>query len=293
VAAARVALRAGNEDGDGIAAATADLLTALAAGRGAEPWGEQWGTAADRFDRAARAPGGHPSDPGRVARELRLLARRLLTTRGRGARGAVGGVALAVALAALVTEIAAWQAARGRNHQAAAARRTATAATELVLEHPPAAPPGRARSTFGGTAGHGARHGRVEGRDDLAAGRTASPPYNSAKVTYRRLALWALVRCSQLDGAVARWAAARAGYVRGGDEQDQPAAEPAADRAADQAAHPPTATLAVAGWRRSLRTAEAVGVMITKGRRSLRLIGYVRRLNRPSRIRVERICATR
>ena len=73
-----------------------------------------------------------------MAGELRVLARSLLTARGRAGRGAVGGVALAVALAALVAEIAAWQAARGRDHQAAAARRTATDATELVLDHPPA-----------------------------------------------------------------------------------------------------------------------------------------------------------
>ena len=81
-----------------------------------------------------------------MAGELRVLARSLLTARGRAGRDAVGGVALAVALAALVAEIAAWQAARGRDHQAAAARRTATDATELVLEHPPAARPGRARA---------------------------------------------------------------------------------------------------------------------------------------------------
>ena len=150
VAAARAALRAGGEDGDGIASATADLLTALAAGRGIRGWGERWGTAADRFDRAARAPGGHPPEPGPVAGDLRVLARRLLTARGNAGRDAVGGVALAVALAALVAEIAAWQAARGRDHQAAAARRTATDATELVLDHPAAARPSRARTAIGG-----------------------------------------------------------------------------------------------------------------------------------------------
>jgi hypothetical protein len=74
----------------------------------------------------------------------------------------------------------------------------------------------------------------------------------------------------------------RPGYVRGGDEQDQPTAEPAAERVADQAAHSSTATLAVAGWRRSVRAAEAVGVVATRGGRSLCLIGCVRRLNRPS-----------
>jgi hypothetical protein len=56
VAAARAALRDGSENGDGVASATADLLTALAASRGVQEWGERWGTVADRFDRAARAP---------------------------------------------------------------------------------------------------------------------------------------------------------------------------------------------------------------------------------------------
>ena len=175
VAAARAALRTGSENGDGIAAATADLLTALA-----DPasgwWGERWGTAADRFDRAARAPGGHPLEPGPVAGDLRVLARRLLTARGRAGRDAVGGVALAVALAALVAEIAAWQGARGRDHQAAAAGRAAADATELVLDHPPAARRGRARLQVGGTAGHGACHGRAQGRGGPPVGRTASPP---------------------------------------------------------------------------------------------------------------------
>src|SRR4051795_12093018 len=39
VAAARAAVRAGGENPDGIGAATADLLTALAAGHGTEGWG--------------------------------------------------------------------------------------------------------------------------------------------------------------------------------------------------------------------------------------------------------------
>src|SRR6185436_10281511 len=129
----RVALRTGSENGDGIGAATADLLTALA-DHGPGGWGARWGTAADRFDRAARAPGGRPPELGPAAGELRVLARQLLTARGRAGRGAVGGVALAVAVAALVAELAAWQAARGRDHQAAAARRTAADATELVLD---------------------------------------------------------------------------------------------------------------------------------------------------------------
>lgn len=168
VGAARAALRTGSEDGDGIGAATADLLTALATDRatgrrGTEGWGARWGTAADRFDRAARTPAGREPELGPAAGELRVLARALLTVRGRAGRGAVGGVALAVAVAALVAEIAAWQAARGRDHQAAAARRTATDATELVLDHPPAVRRGR------GLAGSAA-NGRTPGRPRSGGG---------------------------------------------------------------------------------------------------------------------------
>jgi hypothetical protein len=177
VAAARAALHTGSESGDGIGAATADLLTALAADRDVQGWGERWGTAADRFDRAARAPGGWQPEVGPVAGELRVLARSLLTVRGRAGRGAVGGVALAVALAALVAEIAAWQSARGRDHQAAAACRAATDATELVLDHPPAARPGRTRAG----AGNGRTPGRPRPRG--ASGRSRRRQYSEPAMT--------------------------------------------------------------------------------------------------------------
>ena len=125
MAAARAALRTGSENGDGIGAATADLLTALAAGR---RWGRGGGNGGERRRTGSTAPPARPmatlSELGPVAGELRVLARSLLSARGRAGRGAVGGVALAVALAALVAEIAAWQAARGRDHQAAAAGRS-------------------------------------------------------------------------------------------------------------------------------------------------------------------------
>ena len=96
VAAARAALRAGGEDGDGIASATADLLTALAAGRGVEGWGERWGTAADRFDRAARSarrtPARAGSDGGAAAAAGPRPADRAGSSwAGRGRWGGVGG----------------------------------------------------------------------------------------------------------------------------------------------------------------------------------------------------------
>jgi hypothetical protein len=89
VAVARAALRAGGEDGDGIAAATADLLTALA-GQRPGGWGERWGTAADRFDRAARAPDGHPPEPGPAAGQLRPLAGPQPVDRARAGRAEHG-----------------------------------------------------------------------------------------------------------------------------------------------------------------------------------------------------------
>ena len=124
-----------------------------------------------------------------MAGELRVLARSLLTARGRAGRGAVGGVALAVALAALVAEIAAWQAARGRDHQAAAARRTATDATELVLDHPPAARPGRARAAGGGNGrargtprprGGSGRSRRRQNSEPTMTPPTGTPPHRSS-----------------------------------------------------------------------------------------------------------------
>ena len=120
-----------------------------------------------------------------MAGELRVLARSLLTARGRAGRDAVGGVALAVALAALVAEIAAWQAARGRDHQAAAARRTATDATELVLDHPPAARSGRARAAGAGNGrargtprprGGSGRSGRRQNSEPTMTPPTGTPP---------------------------------------------------------------------------------------------------------------------
>jgi len=185
VAAARAALRAGGEDGDGIAAATADLLTALADQRPGGS-GERWGMAADRFDRAARTPGGHPPEPGPAAGQLRVLARSLLTAQGRGGRSTVGGVALAVALAALVAEIAAWQAARGRDHQAAAARHAATDATELVLEHPSAPRSGWTRAAVGGN-GRGRGTPRPRGGSGRSGRRQNSePPMNPPTATSPR-----------------------------------------------------------------------------------------------------------
>lgn len=126
---ASVAVREGEgeEDAGGIAHATGEVLVAFAQGRDGRVAGDLTDLS-ELFDRAARVP--HrvlPSVLGPIAAELRRTARRIgavgvLSGRGRERDAAV---ALVVALAALITEIAAWQEVRGRVHQAAAARAVA------------------------------------------------------------------------------------------------------------------------------------------------------------------------
>jgi len=148
VAAARAALAAGSEDVDGIVAGTADLLVALGGQPSGERWGQRWAAAAERFDRAARSPYGAEVFPGPAGTALRRAARGLLAAGRRAGRDTVGGVALVVAVAGLLAEIAAWQDSRDRVHQGAAARAAAAAATQLVLDHPhPPRPRGTARGT--------------------------------------------------------------------------------------------------------------------------------------------------
>lgn len=118
---ARVAVGAQDprEGVDGIVHATGDVLTALAANDRGHKRG--WSGAAERYERASRAPGGRIPDIGPIGAELRMLARRLLAARGFRGKDAAGSVALAIAVAGLLHEVAAWQRERDRAHQAAAA----------------------------------------------------------------------------------------------------------------------------------------------------------------------------
>jgi hypothetical protein len=138
------AIRDGSEDVDGIAHATSELLATLAHGRE----GREQGPLAeitDRYDRAARTP--HrvlPQHIGPIARDLRQASRQIaaagaLTRRG---KEKFGMLALVLALASLVAEIAAWHHAGCRTHQATAARRAAMALDELPRPAPKARPPG-------------------------------------------------------------------------------------------------------------------------------------------------------
>jgi hypothetical protein len=128
VDAAAAALRAG-EDGDGISHATGEVLATVSAI--ADPQqAESLAVVQDTYDRAARTP--HrvlPAQLGPLAAELRWTARRLARVGALSGRGheRFATAALLLALAGLVAEIGAWQQARGRVHQAAAAQRTVAA----------------------------------------------------------------------------------------------------------------------------------------------------------------------
>lgn len=113
----------GVDDPGEIVHATGDLLAAI---RGRRWAGDELGVAADLFDRASRAPGRVVGRPSSVSLGLRRAARQLIRQR----RSTVDGdfaaaIALLIAVAALVREIAGWQRDCGRTHQAAAAQQSA------------------------------------------------------------------------------------------------------------------------------------------------------------------------
>jgi hypothetical protein len=117
-----------SEDPQGVAETAAEVFTALCAAAGRHGRGGfVLVDAADRYDRAARAPRGCSVSVGPVGLGLRRLARRLIAARGPGGADVGGLLALVAALAALTEEISAWHAARGRSHQARAATGAARA----------------------------------------------------------------------------------------------------------------------------------------------------------------------
>jgi len=122
---ATAVVRDPGEQVDGIVHAAGELLAALSRGREGHTPGPLT-ELAQRYDRAARTS--HhviPPNLGSIARDPRHAARQL------GAIGVVSGrgqeklatITLLLALASLVTEIAAWQQLHGRPHQADAAHR--------------------------------------------------------------------------------------------------------------------------------------------------------------------------
>jgi hypothetical protein len=94
----------------------------------------------NRYHRAARTPRRVlPQRTGPLARDLRHASRQIAAAGALSGRGKENFalLALMLALAVLVAEIAAWQQARGRTHQAAAARGTATVLTGLADQATP------------------------------------------------------------------------------------------------------------------------------------------------------------
>jgi hypothetical protein len=109
------------ENTDGIAHAVADVITAVSVATGGA-----LDAAADRYDRAARAPFRPVPPVGPAGLELRSLARQLIRAgRITGKSDALALLGVLVALAAVVHEIAAWRSAQGRIHQCPAASDTA------------------------------------------------------------------------------------------------------------------------------------------------------------------------
>ncbi|TQM11007.1 relaxase/mobilization nuclease domain-containing protein [Pseudonocardia kunmingensis] len=153
------------EDADGIAHATRDLLTAVGG------WSSGLRAAAEVFDRAARPPRGAQATAGLRAAGLRRVARQLLRQRrmlGVPDEPGPAAVALAVALSALLREIAAWQRERDREHQARAATEAAGAVGRWADEW--AVSP----TLVGAALDHGSVVRRP--RRDHAVRRRSSPP---------------------------------------------------------------------------------------------------------------------
>jgi len=134
---ARTALATGTESADGIAHATADLLGSVArvtdgleAGPGA--------AAGEVYDRAARTPGAvQPNEWGNAAKGLRMASWQIgmmgmISGKGKDQNAATVALLLALALAALIAEIAASRQQAHRLHQAAAA----SATSGLLRTHP-------------------------------------------------------------------------------------------------------------------------------------------------------------
>ena len=116
-------------DGDlaELASATGDLLV------GARTRVPGLGDAADAFDRASRAPRATPDGDRLVGAGLRHVARQLVRRRRlAGGDDQTAMVALVVALAALVHEVAGWLRERDRPHQVLAAESAAAAIDRYV-----------------------------------------------------------------------------------------------------------------------------------------------------------------
>lgn len=130
---ATVSVRAGH-DVEGTAHAAGEILVLVARGHeGRDPG--PLGTASDRYDRAARTPYRVlPRNLGPIAAELRRASRQIVRIGmfARHGKEKFATLALLLALAGLITEIAAWQQTHDRTHQAAAARSAAGALPALT-----------------------------------------------------------------------------------------------------------------------------------------------------------------
>lgn len=129
---------AAGDEVDSVAHAASELLTVLATATESHHDGGPLTDTARRYDRASRTP--HrvlPNPDGDLARDLRLVARRLAAAGAVSGRGSekLALTALVVALGSLLAEIAAWQHTRQRPHHAVPARDSATALSRYSRDH--------------------------------------------------------------------------------------------------------------------------------------------------------------
>lgn len=127
-------IHTGSDDNSALAHATGELLAVLARGRDGHRPGTLT-TIADQYSRAGRTPNRALSrSPSSLAQDLRTASRRIAAAgvlTGRGQEG-FATTALLLALAGLITEIAAWHHHENRPHQAVPAQNAATALSDLA-----------------------------------------------------------------------------------------------------------------------------------------------------------------
>lgn len=167
VGQARRHIGAGRDVGDAgeVVSATGDLLFAVG---NRVP---ELGGAAGTFDRASRAPRGTPAGNRAVGTRLRHVARQLVRHR-RLADGdeQAAVLALVVAVAALVHEVAGWLRDRDRVHQAAAAESAAATIDHYVHVTADRGAPAPDRHPVGHRPGTAARQAAAAARPEAAAG---------------------------------------------------------------------------------------------------------------------------
>jgi hypothetical protein len=209
------------QDVEGIAHAAGEVLAVLTRGQEGYDRGPL-GEVSDCYDRAARTP--HrvlPREVGPFGMELRHASRQIARIGALSGRGEekLAVLALLLALAALIAEIAAWQQARGRLHQAAPAHQAADALSAFAgpagktrqpaAHQTQAALPGTARQERPSVRSNAARLGGSRparpasegsiGQEIRGAAQLADPTFYVPIPRMAASAAWARMLCVVVD----------------------------------------------------------------------------------------------